>query len=687
MKRRLKIIFHFYTLGIQFQRTLRHIMLCVLSLASIASGAQTAVNPDNQVELDNIKDAELKALLFKADSFFFVDRRKVGEYGAQALQLASKLGDHNAEIIAMNMVGEGARNLGDFPKSLEMQFKALELSRSRGNLIREAYSLTLIGFTRSELEEYRTALRFYFEAKSLYDKIQPPLLSFPVFNLSNIGEAYGELGKYDSALMFLTQALRSEVTGNRHILTTRRLAHLQNKMGNHREAIQLYHHALLEAARFNDNIHYIKVRNSLAAVYLAIGNSDSSFYYARQAFEHASRLDQRVDILEASRLLGTLLKKKAMPDSVIYYQDVALKMQDTIYGPARVRELSLVALREQQRQQDITKEQDEYKARARLLLMLVSLLAVSVIAFTLYRKSRQKQKANVLLQEKNIAIEESLSALKKTQAQLIQSEKMASLGELTAGIAHEIQNPLNFVNNFSEVNAELIEELKEEANKGNLSEVKTIANEIKENEGKIVHHGKRADAIVKGMLQHSRASSGTKEPTDINALCDEYLRLSYHGLRAKDKTFNAKFETDFDSTLEKINVIPQDIGRVILNLINNAFYAVAEKQKQNLNGFEPTVSVSTKVLNARPEDPVGRARGKVEIKVADNGNGIPDHIKQKIFQPFFTTKPTGQGTGLGLSLSYDIVKAHGGTLEVNSPPAGRAGKEGVGSEFIVQLPT
>ena len=246
---------------------------------------------------------------------------------------------------------------------------------------------------------------------------------------------------------------------------------------------------------------------------------------------------------------------------------------------------------------------------------------------------------------------------------------MASLGELTAGIAHEIQNPLNFVNNFSEVNKELVDELQQELKDGKIDDAIVISKDIKENEEKINHHGKRADAIVKGMLQHSRASSGTKEPTDLNALCDEYLRLAYHGLRAKDKSFNAKFETDLDPTLPKINVVPQDIGRVILNLINNAFYAVAEKQKQNSNGFEPTVSVSTKEL-----------KGKVEIKVADNGNGIPDHIKEKIFQPFFTTKPTGQGTGLGLSLSYDIVKAHGGALEVNS-------KEGVGSKFIIQLPT
>jgi len=255
---------------------------------------------------------------------------------------------------------------------------------------------------------------------------------------------------------------------------------------------------------------------------------------------------------------------------------------------------------------------------------------------------------------------------------------MAILGELTAGIAHEIQNPLNFVNNFSEVNAERIEELQEEANKGNLSEVITIAKEIKENEEKIVHHGKRADAIVKGMLQHSRSSSSVREPTDINALCDEYLRLSYHGLRAKDKSFNARIETDFDSSLEKINVVPQDIGRVVLNLINNAFYAVAEKKKEmpetgNADEFEPTVSIVTKKIG----EPFGH--GKILISVKDNGNGIPAHIKEKIFQPFFTTKPTGQGTGLGLSLSYDIVKAHGGELTAETTV-------GVGSLFTILLP-
>jgi signal transduction histidine kinase len=265
-------------------------------------------------------------------------------------------------------------------------------------------------------------------------------------------------------------------------------------------------------------------------------------------------------------------------------------------------------------------------------------------------------------------VENTLSELKQAQQQLIQSEKMASLGELTAGIAHEIQNPLNFVNNFSEVNAELIEEMKQEIAKENLNEVIAIANDIKDNQEKITHHGKRADAIVKGMLQHSRSSSGQKEPTDINALADEYLRLAYHGLRAKDKTFNATMKTDFDPSIGLINIVPQDIGRVILNLITNAFYVVTEKKKQQPEGYEPTVSVNTK-----------QSGSQVLIVVRDNGNGIPSNVMDKIFQPFFTTKPTGQGTGLGLSLSYDIVKAHGGELKVDT-------KEGEGAEFIILLP-
>jgi signal transduction histidine kinase len=283
------------------------------------------------------------------------------------------------------------------------------------------------------------------------------------------------------------------------------------------------------------------------------------------------------------------------------------------------------------------------------------------------------------LRKQKEELEVTLDELKATQAQLIQSEKMASLGELTAGIAHEIQNPLNFVNNFSDVNRELLAEMKHEINVGNLTEAKNIAKDIEDNEEKINFHGKRADAIVKSMLQHSRSSSGKKEPTDINALADEYLRLAYHGLRAKDKSFNAKFETDFDDSIGQINIVHQDIGRVLLNLINNAFYSVSEKQSQQIPGYEPTIRVTTKKTRDRSDPDSNRDR--VEITVADNGNGVPKKVLDKIFQPFFTTKPTGLGTGLGLSLSYDIItRGHGGELKVET-------KEGEGAEFIIILPT
>jgi signal transduction histidine kinase len=303
---------------------------------------------------------------------------------------------------------------------------------------------------------------------------------------------------------------------------------------------------------------------------------------------------------------------------------------------------------------------------------LYALLFIIAISIFIRWRTNKLQKEKIVLEEKvtnrTAELKESLENLKSTQSQLIQSEKMASLGELTAGIAHEIQNPLNFVNNFSEVSTELISEMKEEIQKSNYQEVNDIADKIRQNLEKIHHHGKRADAIVKGMLQHSSKGSGKKEPTDINALCEEYLRLAYHGLRAKDKSFNAKMKTDFDQGMGSIQVIPQDIGRVVLNLINNAFYAVDEKAKLSLEGFEPTVTVSTRKVN-----------GRIEIKVGDNGNGVPQKVMDKIFQPFFTTKPTGQGTGLGLSLSYDIVKAHGGDIKVET-------REGKGTEFFVLLP-
>ncbi|HEX5668862.1 MAG TPA: ATP-binding protein [Chitinophagaceae bacterium] len=416
----------------------------------------------------------------------------------------------------------------------------------------------------------------------------------------------------------------------------------------------------------------------LTKYYLAERNKDSSLYYAlkfKQAMEIVGSVSlSTVDKGMAYEYLSLAYKLNNQHDSAVSYQGLALTTKDSINN-ARINSLAEfqnLNLQEQLRLRNLEKEQELYQSRVRSYGLLAGLLVFSVIAIILYRNNKQKQKTNREL-------ENTLSNLKSTQAQLIQSEKMASLGELTAGIAHEIQNPLNFVNNFSEVNKDLLEEVKNQKSEIKNEELDDLLDDILQNNEKILHHGKRADAIVKGMLQHSQKGSGVKEPTNINALADEYLRLAYHGLKAKDNTFNATIKTDFDPSIGNINIIPQDIGRVLLNLINNAFYAVDEKKKQIGAGYEPEVTVSTRMNNASKNQPISQLANSLIISVRDNGNGIPQKILDKIFQPFFTTKPTGQGTGLGLSLSYDIVKAHGGELTVET-------KEGKSSEFVIMLP-
>jgi two-component system NtrC family sensor kinase len=397
-----------------------------------------------------------------------------------------------------------------------------------------------------------------------------------------------------------------------------------------------------------------------AQVYQELKQTDSAIYYAKIGLDYAKRTDFPLNVITNSEILARLYEDTNSKLAYKYLR-ISSAAKDTLYNTNRAKEVEERSLAKQKEQ--FQKETQETNFRNRIILISLFALVVVLLVSTLLflRSNRIKQSANRKL-------EKAYAELKSTQAQLIQSEKMASLGELTAGIAHEIQNPLNFVNNFSDVNGELIGELVDEVDKGNTEEAKAIAEDIKQNLEKINHHGKRADAIVKGMLQHSKASTGHKEPTDLNKLVDEYLRLAYQGLRAKDKSFNTEIKTDFDESIGKINVVPQDIGRVLLNLFNNAFYAVNEKKKTVGEAYQPLVSVQTKMLD-----------DKLEISVEDNGNGIPQNIVDKIFQPFFTTKPTGQGTGLGLSLSYDVVKAHGGEIKVET-------KESEGSEFIIQLP-
>jgi two-component system, NtrC family, sensor kinase len=486
--------------------------------------------------------------------------------------------------------------------------------------------------------------------------------------------SYLELNMLDSALFFIKSAKKIAVEyGQRRnslSIILYRLGDIYLQMGDKALAKQYFYESIQSATEQNNKIALCRNYLRLTKYYRLEKEKDSALYYA---VKYAGTF-QSLGAISATELdNGTAYENLSLAyelnnqfDSAYKYQGLALVTKDSLNN-ARINSLAEfqnLTLREQFRLQDLEKESIQTKNKIRTYAMLAGLAVFSIIAFILYRNNLQKQKANKVL-------ETTLTNLKSMQAQLIQSEKMASLGELTAGIAHEIQNPLNFVNNFSDVSNELIDEMNAELDKGDINEAKAIATDVKQNLEKINHHGKRADAIVKGMLQHSRTSSSVKEPTDINALADEYLRLSYHGLRAKDKNFNATTKTNFDESIGNINIIPQDMGRVILNLINNAFYAVDEKKKSFellATSYEPTVTVSTK-----------KAGDKVLVSVKDNGNGIPQKILDKIFQPFFTTKPTGQGTGLGLSLSYDIVKAHGGELKVET-------EESKGTTFIIRLP-
>jgi len=540
------------------------------------------------------------------------------------LHLQGKMNRPESVIIATGLLGQCYYYLGENNTSLRYNLGALKLAEALHN-DQIYFGWASLAQVYQSLNQPDSAIRY---AKNAYDTMKAWKHSegwkYIEGWVSNIlGDAYAGKSNYDSALS--------------------------------------YYRIGMSSAQKNDiGIDLVDSYNGIASVYTAKNNFDSAAWYSKKAL--AQKIEKRypIGLLKAANMLADIYELQNKPDSTLKYLRIALNVKDSLFSRERTMAIQNLAVKEQEKQKEVEAAKLQSQNQLKMYSLLGGLFTVLAIAGLLFRNNRQKQKANT-------KIEKAYEELKSTQAQLIQSEKMASLGELTAGIAHEIQNPLNFVNNFSEVNKELLVEMNEEIEKGNFDEVKAIAKDVTDNQEKINHHGKRADAIVKGMLQHSRASTGKKEPTDINALADEYLRLSYHGMRAKDKSFNATLKTDFDNNIEKINIVPQDIGRVLLNLFNNAFYAVPPAPLKGEH-YEPTVQVSTK-----------KNGDKVLISVKDNGIGIPQNIVDKIFHPFFTTKPTGKGTGLGLSLSYDIVKAQGGEIKVES-------KEGEGSEFIIQVP-
>jgi signal transduction histidine kinase len=499
-----------------------------------------------------------------------------------------------------------------------------------------------------------------------------------LFNNLNIGQAYLEFN-LDSAYRYLSQCYDATIHNPYwHPFASALLGDYLFRKGERKASFNYVRESIRMAAPNGDFITQAEAFATISGFFKKINQPDSAIYYAHGGLRASDSGAYLLGIYKNSKLLAEEYEQLNVKEA-LHYRKIYDSENETMYAVKKVQDLQKTLAEEQLRQQQIQKAQLEKENRLKQYGFIAGLAVMLMIAFFLYRNNRQKQIANLVLQEQKDKVEKTLQDLKSTQAQLVQSEKMASLGELTAGIAHEIQNPLNFVNNFSEVNTEMGTELQEAIKRRNWEDTEEIAQNILENEQKILHHGKRADAIVKGMLQHSQKGSGVKEPTNINALADEYFRLAYHGLKAKDKSFNATINTDFDQSIGQINIIPQDIGRVLLNLINNAFYAVDEKKKQIGDAYEPEVTVSTRLKSVSKNEPISQLANWVMISVRDNGNGVPQKVVDKIFQPFFTTKPTGQGTGLGLSLSYDIVKAHGGELKVET-------KDGEGSEFIISLP-
>ncbi len=613
----------------------------------------------------------------------------------------------------LNSVGITQRVLGNYGDALEYMMESLKISRSIGDSNTTIEALLAIGFTYAFVEMWDDALKFQAQALDIYREMNDSLGIARIYN--DMGVTNMRAGKLEVALDQHKKALAIRLKSKEHYYTFASFLYigdLLEKLNRIPEAIQYYESAFNYTKFSSFRVSQIDAGISLGRAYQKSQDYDKALNMLALAYKVALEMDDRSFQAQAALFKAKVYlakenprlalfwlhnaEKAAAESSLVYlaeiYQsigetyskmgdfrnaylnqlkysrvkdsmDVAENLEKITRLSNRLEFENKQALQNQNHEKELILKQAEIRReKVTRNFSLFGMFVAMVLMIIAFIRFVEKQKLNKKLSE-------TLSDLKSTQSQLIQREKMASLGELAAGISHEIQNPLNFVNNFSEVSRELISEVFEELSKGNQQDAMNILEDVKENLDKINHHGKRADSIIKGMLQHSRSSSGTKEPTDINALADEFLRLAYHGLRARDKSFNALMKTDFDQKLGKVNVIPQDMGRVILNLITNAFYAANEKRITGKENYQPTVQVSTR-----------KTKDKVMVLVQDNGKGIPQHVLGKIFQPFFTTKPAGEGTGLGLSMSYDIVtKGHGGELTVET-------SEGLGTTFTIVIP-
>ncbi|MEO7922910.1 MAG: ATP-binding protein [Chitinophagaceae bacterium] len=661
----------------------KYLVILIGSLISALSQSQVtkaSIDSVSQLYSDAKTDSnKVKLALSLSNSYVSLNIDSAIKYANEAVELATGL-NNEKQILGAKYVLAEALAERDIPASMKIYYEILEKASKADQRLVTAYCYRQIGV----LYLYAGS-----DEKYIYNLRKAKEIFYSLGNVSEVNACYSEIGGvYSTRLRDSARYYLNLVVSDSSALSS---AFYQYYWGNtesisNPQKARAHFLKSLEISKKGNNLRGYSLASRWYCIFLQNQNQiDSAIEVGKAGLNAADKLGFLRGIVNNSEQLHKIYNRLGQTDSAYKYLSINVKAKDDLLGQDKINQIQQATIAEQQRAQKLQLEKEKLQSRIRLFGTSGIAFILMIFMLFFYRNQRKTRKSNELLlmkteeiNKKNVELQASYENLKSTQTQLIQSEKMASLGELTAGIAHEIQNPLNFVNNFSEVNTELIDELTVEADNGNLDEVKVIAKDIKENEQKINHHGKRADAIVKGMLQHSRSSSGVKEPTDINVLCDEYLRLSYHGLRANDKSFNATMKTDFDNSIGNINIIPQDIGRVILNLLTNAFYAVDEKktllQAQGDTRYEPIVTISTKLVIP----PSGGQRG-AEIRVSDNGNGISQKVLDKIFQPFFTTKPTGQGTGLGLSLSYDIVKAHGGLIEVET-------KQGEGTTFVFNLP-
>jgi signal transduction histidine kinase len=652
---------------LNFALILAFVLICTTSQAQDRNGELSPMEQFRSIDQEMLDEIYLGANVDSARCM-------------QMLSIAQGLNNDSLLAISYNWLGSYFdSNKGDNITAFEYYFKALPYALAVGDKRRISSIYFDISNSYFDLKNYDESLR---NTKAGWKHMPTPdhpkyywmLIQYQL----NMAQDHIFKNNPDSTLYYANKVIEtnSKVGSVNMVYQAHAIAASAYSMLQEYDLADQYFELVEDLSDSVDRNQSLFLVQSLYLPHLLTQNKFDDVEKQSRALVQEGRQEKNNNlVLLGATYLRDVFELKGQLDSAYFYSKLESEINSRIYNQNNINKIQALEFSESIRKFEEENQRELYESRLRTNALLGSSFTLIVIAFLLYRNNRAQKKSN---RKTEIAYER----LQSTQTQLIHSEKMASLGELTAGIAHEIQNPLNFVNNFSDVNKELAEELMEEIKKGNGQEAEAIIKDIIENEEKIMHHGKRADGIVKGMLQHSRAGGGEKEPTDINALADEYLRLAYHGLRAKDKSFNADFKTELDPDLPKVNVVPQDIGRVLLNLINNAFFAVSERSKSEKDDYKPTVILRTTFKSPLEggRDGLEGKQGGVQISIKDNGLGIPNDIKDKIFQPFFTTKSTGEGTGLGLSLSYDIItKGHGGEIEVES-------QEDQGSEFNIILP-